>query len=72
LTPIAGTVVGKNPQGSTNLDITVSGDSKYVFTLNSHSGTIGVFAIQSNGELSSVDEIGGLPQSVGMNGIAAL
>ena len=72
LTPIAGTVVGTNPEGSTNLDITVSGDSKYVFTLNSGSGTIGVFAIQSNGALSNVDEIDGLPQSVGMNGIAAL
>lgn len=72
LTPIAGTVVGTNPQGSTNLDITVSGDSKYVFTLNSSSGTIGVFAIQSNGALGNVDEIDGLPQSVGMNGIAAL
>jgi 6-phosphogluconolactonase len=72
LTPIAGTVVGTNPEGSTNLDITVSGDSKYVFTLNSGSGTIGVFAIQNNGTLRNVDEIAGLPQSVGMNGIAAL
>lgn len=72
LTPVAGTMVGSNPAGSTNLDITVSGDSKYVFTLNSSSGTIGVFAIQSNGALSNVEEIGGLPQSVGMNGIAAL
>jgi len=72
LTPIAGTVVGTNPEGSTNLDVTVSGDSKYVFTLNSSSGTIGVFAIQSNGALSNVDEIGGLPRSVGVNGIAAL
>jgi 6-phosphogluconolactonase len=72
LTPIGGTVVGTNPEGSTNLDITVSGDSKYLFTLNSGSGTIGVFAIQSNGALSNVDEIDGLPQSAGMNGIAAL
>jgi 6-phosphogluconolactonase len=71
LTPIAGTVVGTNPEGSTNLDIAVSGDSKYVFTLNSGSGTIGVFAIQNNGTLRNVDEIAGLPQSVGMNGIAA-
>ena len=72
LTPIAGTVVGTNPEGSINLDITVSGDSKYVFTLNSGSGAIGVFAIQPNGALSNVDEVGGLPKSVGMNGIAAL
>jgi len=72
LAPIAGTIVGSNPEGSTNLDITVSGDSKYVFTLNSSSGTIGVFAIQSNGGLHSVEQVGGLPKSVGMNGIAAL
>jgi len=72
LTAIVGTVVGSNPEGSTNLDIAVSGDSKYVFTLNSSSGTIGVFAIQSNGGLGNVEEISGLPQSVGMNGIAAL
>jgi hypothetical protein len=61
-----------DPAGSTNLDSTISGDSKYVFTLNSGTGTIGIFVIQSNGALNNVDEIGGLPQSVGMNGIAAL
>jgi 6-phosphogluconolactonase (cycloisomerase 2 family) len=72
LTSIAGTVVGTNPEGSTNLDITVSGDSRYVFTLNSGTGTIGVFAIQSNGALTSVQELGGLPESAGLNGIAAL
>ncbi|MGH9585896.1 MAG: beta-propeller fold lactonase family protein [Acidobacteriaceae bacterium] len=71
LTPIAGTVVGTNPEGSVNLDIAVSGDNKYLFTLNSGSGTIGIFAIQSNGALTQVDEIGGLPKSAGFNGIAA-
>lgn len=72
LTPIASTVVGTNPAGSINLDITVSGDSRFVFTLNSGSGTIGVFAIGNDGTLTNADEIGGLPKSVGMNGIAAL
>jgi 6-phosphogluconolactonase len=72
LTPIEGTVVGTNPQGSTNLDIAVSGDSKYVFTLNSGNGTISVFAIENDGALSSVEEIDGLPKSAGFNGIAAL
>jgi 6-phosphogluconolactonase len=72
LTPIAGTVVGTNPEGSTNLDIAASGDSRYLFTLNSGTGTIGVFAIQSNGALTSVEEVGGLPESAGLNGIAAL
>lgn len=72
LTPIAGTVVGTNPQGSTNIDIAVSGDSKYVFTLNSGTGTISAFAIQSDGALGTATEIGGLPKSAGFNGIAAL
>ena len=72
LTPIGGTVVGTNPEGSTNLGVAVSGDSRYLFTLNSGTGMIGVFAIQSNGALSNVDEIGGLPKSAGFNGIAAL
>jgi 6-phosphogluconolactonase len=72
LTPIAGTVVGTNPEGSTNLDIAVSGDSRYLFTLNSGTGTIGIFAIQSNGALTNVEEVGGLPESAGANGIAAL
>jgi 6-phosphogluconolactonase (cycloisomerase 2 family) len=72
LTSIAATVVGTNPEGSTNLDIAVSGDSKYVYSLNAGSGTIGVFSTQSDGTLTSVDQIGGLPKSAGFNGIAAL
>jgi 6-phosphogluconolactonase len=72
LTPIGATVVGSNPAGSVNLDIAVSGDGKYLYSLNSGAGTIGVFAIQSDGTLNNVDEIQGLPKSVGFNGIAAL
>lgn len=72
ITPVEGTVVGTNPQGSTNLDIAVSGDSQYVFTLNSGSGTISVFAIQSDGSLTNAGTIDGLPRAAGFNGIAAL
>jgi 6-phosphogluconolactonase len=72
LTPIGATVVGSNPVGSGNLDIAISSDGKYIYTLNSAAGTIGVFAIQPDGTLNNVDEIQGLPKSVGFNGIAAL
>jgi 6-phosphogluconolactonase len=73
LTPIGGTVVGNNPSGSHNVDIAVSADGKFVYTINSQSGNIGVFAInQQDGSLTSLGQAGDLPKSVGFNGIAAL
>jgi len=72
LTPIAGTIVGSNPNGSTNLDITISGDGKFLYSLNGEVGTVGVFAIQPNGTLVEVTQIPGLPAAAGFNGIAAL
>jgi 6-phosphogluconolactonase (cycloisomerase 2 family) len=72
LTPISGTIVGSNPEGSTNLDITVSGDGKFLYSLNGEVGTVGVFAIQSDGTLQEVTQIPGLPAAAGFNGIAAL
>ncbi|HUA93582.1 MAG TPA: beta-propeller fold lactonase family protein [Terracidiphilus sp.] len=72
LKPIASTVVGANPAGSTNLDIAISSNGKFLFTLNGEVGTIGVFGIQSDGTLQEIDEIPGLPKASGFNGIAAL
>lgn len=72
LTPIAGTIVGSNPPGSTNLDITISGDGQYLFSLNATVGTLGVFAIRSDGTLDQPIEVEGLPPAAGENGIAAL
>jgi 6-phosphogluconolactonase (cycloisomerase 2 family) len=72
LTPLAGTVVGSNPQGSTNLDIAVSSDGKFLYTLNSASGDIGVFGIESDGSLVNLGTAGQFPKSEGFNGIAAL
>jgi len=65
-------VVATNPNNSTNLDITTSGDGKFFYSLNAMTGTVGVFAIQSNGTLKEVDEIPGFTAAVGFNGIAAL
>jgi 6-phosphogluconolactonase len=72
LTPISGTTVGNNPQGSTNLDIAISSDGKFVYTLNSGSGEIGVFEVESDGTLNTLGTAGQFPKSEGYNGIAAL
>jgi 6-phosphogluconolactonase (cycloisomerase 2 family) len=72
LTPLTGTVVGSNPQGSTNLDIAVSSDGKFLYTLNSASGDVGVFGIESDGSLVNLGTAGQFPKSEGFNGIAAL
>ena len=41
LTPIGGTIVGSNPQGSHNVDIAVTADGNYLYTINSMTGAIG-------------------------------
>jgi 6-phosphogluconolactonase len=71
LTPLSGTIVGKNASGSTNLDIAVSNDGRFLYTLNVAAGTITVFLIDSNGSLSAQSVVTGLPASSGLNGIAA-
>jgi 6-phosphogluconolactonase len=60
-----------NPFGSANLDITISADGKFLFSLNAATAAVGMFAIQSNGALTSLGTTGGLPASAGLNGIAA-
>jgi 6-phosphogluconolactonase (cycloisomerase 2 family) len=71
LTALPGTVVGLNPPGSTNLDITVSADGEYLYSLNAASGSIGVFKIEHDGRLTSYGAVDGLPAAAGLNGIAA-
>ena len=65
-------MVGANPEGSTNLDIAISANGRYLYTLNSGAGAIGIFAIQQDGTLVSLGETGDLPKDAGFNGIAAL
>lgn len=71
LTPIGDTIVGTNPSGSVNLDMAVSADGRYIYTLNGGTGTIGVFAVQQDGTLANLAEVEGLPATAGINGIAA-
>lgn len=70
LSALSGTVVGENPNGAGNLDITVSADGKFLYTLNSGNGTIGIFAIQKGGTLNSVGSATGFDPDTGFNGIA--
>lgn len=72
LTAIDGTSVGNNPQGSTNLDIAVSADGRFLYTLNSAAGGIGVFSIESDGSLTNLGTDGEFPKTLGFKGIAAL
>ena len=71
LMPLAGTVVGNNLAGSTNLDIAADSTGRFVYTLNTGTGSIGTFAIQPNGDLLDLGAEPGLPVAAGMNGIAA-
>ncbi|MDR3739581.1 MAG: beta-propeller fold lactonase family protein [Terracidiphilus sp.] len=72
LTPIANTIVGSKPAGTTNLDLAVSEDGKYLYTLNSGAGSVGLYEINPDGTLVDRGEIDGLPKAAGFNGIAAL
>ena len=50
----------------------ISGDGNYLYTLNSGTGSVGIYSINSDGTLSNPGDIEGLPKTVGFNGIAAL
>ena len=72
LTPIAGTVLGNNPAGTTNLDLATSIDGKFLYTINSGAGSVSIYRINPDGTLVGFGDIDGLPKTVGFNGIAAL
>jgi hypothetical protein len=71
LTPLPGPVVGTNPSGAVNLDLAITADGKFLYSLNSGNGSIGIFAIQKDGTLTNVTPVSGLPASAGFQGIAA-
>jgi 6-phosphogluconolactonase (cycloisomerase 2 family) len=63
--------VASLPAGSFNLDIAVSQDAKYVYTLNAGTGTIGIFAVRPNGSLNLTGLASGLIAGDGFEGLAA-
>ena len=72
LTPLPGTVVATLPSGSTNLDLAVSSDGKYLYTLDSGTGTVSIFGINEDGSLAGLGDVGGLSAAAGFNGIAVI
>jgi 6-phosphogluconolactonase len=57
--------------GSTNLDIAVSANSKFLYTLDSGTGTVSIFGINQDGSLNNLGEAGEFSAHAGFNGIAA-
>jgi 6-phosphogluconolactonase (cycloisomerase 2 family) len=45
---------------------------KFLYALNSGTGSVSIYSINSNGTLNQLGNIEGLPKTVGFNGIAAL
>ena len=71
VTALPGTVVASQPAGSNNLDIAVSDDAKYVYTMNTGAGTVGIFAVQRDGSLKVIGQAPGLGAHSGFEGLAA-
>jgi 6-phosphogluconolactonase len=64
--------VASNPSGSTNIDLAASADGKFLYTLNTSAGKIGVFAVDAlTGRLTNLGAQGEIPTSAGADGIAA-
>lgn len=71
LTPLPNTVQASNPNGSSNIDMTISADGKFLYSLNAGIGAIGIFGINKDGSLTNLGSIGGVLAKGGFNGIAA-
>jgi 6-phosphogluconolactonase (cycloisomerase 2 family) len=55
--------------GSTPIDLALTRDSRYLYSLNSGNGTISAFLVNANGSLQALPGLSGLP--AGANGLAA-
>jgi 6-phosphogluconolactonase (cycloisomerase 2 family) len=55
--------------GTRPLDMDLSDDGRFLFTLNIGDGTISTFAVLHDGSLDHLDVVDGVP--VGVNGLAA-
>jgi|SRR5215469_6011613 len=72
LNQLPGTLVGNLPAGSVNLEIVITPDGKFLYTLDSGTGTLSIFAINQDGSLTSLGDVGGLFANAGLEGMAAL
>jgi DNA-binding beta-propeller fold protein YncE len=69
---LPGTIVATFPAGSVDLDLAISGDGKYLYSVNSGTGAIGMLKIKSDGTLQMIGTLPVMAAKAGQNGIAAL
>ncbi len=62
-------VTGATGEGSRPIDMALSGNSRYLYSLNSGNGTISAFRVNANGSLDALPGLSGIP--AGANGLAA-
>jgi 6-phosphogluconolactonase (cycloisomerase 2 family) len=62
-------VTGTTGAGSKPVDMALSNDSRYLYSLNSGNGTVSAFRVNANGTLQALPGASGLPASA--NGLAA-
>jgi len=60
-----------NGSGATPLDIDVTRDGKFLYALQTGTGTVGSFAIGANGSLTTLPDTPGLAAVAGFQGLAA-
>ena len=60
-------ITGDTGAGSTPLDMGISRENKYLYTLNSGTQNISIFRVKHDGSLESIGEASGLP--AGLNGL---
>jgi 6-phosphogluconolactonase (cycloisomerase 2 family) len=60
---------GVTGPGSTPLDMAITGDGRYLYSLNAGDGTLGAFGVAADGSLQAIPGLSGLP--AGINGLAA-
>jgi 6-phosphogluconolactonase len=61
LTALPGTIVGTNPAGAGDLDIAISANGKFLYSLKSAGRAGGMFAINLDCTLTNLGKVCGLP-----------
>lgn len=62
-------ITGTTGAGSKPIDLALTRDSRYLYSLNSGNGTVSAFRVNANGSLQALPGLSGLP--AGANGLAA-
>jgi 6-phosphogluconolactonase len=72
LIPLSNTIQAVSPTSSANIDLTLSSDGKFLYSLKAGIGTIGIFRVNEDGSLTNLGSVGGILAKGGFDGIAAL